>query len=130
MSRIIDLTGIIGAYATRLFVEEGHEVIRVEKANGDDLRLLPPFLADKKDLEHSAYHQFLNAGKKSLTLDLDSAAGRKLFIDLLGRSDVLVADQPLPIDEQLCFGANPKLIIAKIENDAPEICAMARSGLL
>ena len=129
MTRIIDLTGIIGAYATRLFVEEGHEVIRVEKANGDDLRLLPPFLADKRDLEHSAYHQFLNAGKKSLTLDLDSATGRKLFIDLLGRSDVLVAER-LPIDEQLCFDANPKLVVTKIENDAPEICAMARSGLL
>src|SRR5918994_2187346 len=130
MTRIIDLTGIVGSYATRLFVEEGHEVIRVEKAEGDDLRRMPPFLADKKDLEHSAYHQFLNAGKKSLTLDLNSASGRKLFIDLLGRSDVLVAEQPLPLDEQLCIEANPKLVITKIENDAPEICAMARSGLL
>ena len=130
MTRIIDLTGIIGSYATRLFVEEGQEVIRVEKANGDDLRRLPPFLGGKKDSEHSAYHQFLNAGKKSLTVDLDSATGRKLFLDLLGRSDVLVADQPLPIDEQLCLNANPKLVITKIENDAPEICAMARSGLL
>jgi crotonobetainyl-CoA:carnitine CoA-transferase CaiB-like acyl-CoA transferase len=130
MTRIIDLTGIVGSYATRLFVEEGHEVIRVEKAEGDDLRRMPPFLADKKDLEHSAYHQFLNAGKKSLTLDLNSASGRKLFIDLLGRSDVLVAEQPLPVDEQLCIEANPKLVITKVENDAPEICAMARSGLL
>jgi CoA:oxalate CoA-transferase len=130
MTRIIDLTGIIGAYATRLFVEEGHEVIRVEKANGDDLRLLPPFLAGKRDLEHSAYHQFLNAGKKSLTLDLDSVTGLKLFIDLLGGSDVLVADWPLPVDEQLCFESNPKLVLTKIANDAPEICAMARSGLL
>jgi crotonobetainyl-CoA:carnitine CoA-transferase CaiB-like acyl-CoA transferase len=130
MTRIIDLTGIIGSYATRLFVEGGHEVIRVEKAEGDDLRRTPPFLADKRDLEHSAYHQFLNAGKKSLFLDLDSAAGRKLFIDLLARSDVLVAERPLPVDEQLCFAANPKLIITKIDSDAPEICAMARSGLL
>jgi crotonobetainyl-CoA:carnitine CoA-transferase CaiB-like acyl-CoA transferase len=130
MMRVIDLTGIIGSYATRLFAEEGHEVIRVEKAGSDDLRRMPPFLTDKKDLEHSAYHQFLNAGKKSLTLDPDSASGRKLFMDLLGRSDVLVAEQPLPVHEQLCFEANPKLVVTKIENDSPEICAMARSGLL
>lgn len=130
MTRIIDLTGLIGSYATRLFAEEGHEVIRVEQASGDDLRRLPPFLADKTGLEHSAYHQFLNAGKKSLTLDLDSSTGRKLFIDLLSRSDGLVIERPLPFDEQLCFEANPRLVITKIENDAPEICAMARSGLL
>jgi len=129
-ARIIDLTGMIGSYASRLFAEEGHEVIRVEKEEGDDLRRVPPFLADKRDLEHSAYHQFLNAGKKSLILDLDSATGQRLFLDLLGRSDVLVADRPLAVDEQLCFEANPKLVLTKIENDAPEICAMARSGLL
>jgi CoA:oxalate CoA-transferase len=130
MTRIIDLTGIVGSYATRLFVEEGHEVIWVEETKGDDLRRLPPFLADKKDLERSAYHQFLNAGKKSLALDLNSPTSQKLFIDLLGRSDVLVAERPLPVDKQLCFEANPKLVVTKIENDSPEICAMARSGLL
>ena len=130
MSRIIDLTGIIGSYATRLFAEEGHEIIRVEKPEGDDLRRLPPFLGDKEDLEHGAYHQFLNAGKKSLALDLDSSTGEKRFFDLLGRTDVLVADHPLPVDEQLCFEANPKLVFTAIENDAPEICAMARSGLM
>ena len=130
MTRVIDLTGLIGSYATRLFAEQGHEVIRVEKAAGDDLRRMPPFLTDKGDLEHSAYHQFLNAGKKSLTLDPDSASGRKLFIDLLARSDALVAEQPLPVNEQLCFEANPKLVITRIETDGPEICAVARSGLL
>lgn len=130
MARIIDLTGTIGSYATRLFAEAGHEVVRIEKAEGDDLRRLPPFLAGKRDLEHSAYHQFLNAGKKSLILDLNSAAGRSLFLNLLGRSDVLVADRPLPVAEQLCFETNPKLVLTKIANDAPEICAVARSGLL
>ena len=72
MARIIDLAGLPGAYATRLFAEEGHEVIRIEDAAGDGLRRLPPFLGDRQDLEHGAYHQFLNAGKKSLTLNLDS----------------------------------------------------------
>lgn len=130
MARIIDLTGMIGSYATRLFAEEGHEVVRVEKPEGDDLRRLAPYLNGKEDLEHGAYHQFLNAGKKSLAIDLNSLPGQKLFLDLLSRSDVLVADHPLPLDEQLCIRANSKLVLTKIENDAPEICAMARSGLI
>ena len=32
MARVIDLAGLAGAYATRLFAEEGHEVIRIESA--------------------------------------------------------------------------------------------------
>jgi CoA:oxalate CoA-transferase len=130
MARIIDLTGMIGSYATRLFAEERHEVVRVEKPAGDELRRLAPFLGGKQDMEHGAYHQFLNAGKKSLAVDLNSLPNQKLFLDLLSRSDILVTDDPLPFNEQLCFRANPKLVLTKIENDAPEICAMARSGLM
>jgi crotonobetainyl-CoA:carnitine CoA-transferase CaiB-like acyl-CoA transferase len=81
-------------------------------------------------VEHGAYHLFLTAGKKSLAIDLNSLPNQKLFLDLLSRSDILVTDDRLPFSEQLCFRANPKLVLTKIENDAPEICAMARSGLM
>ena len=77
MARVVDLAGLAGAYATRLFAEQGHEVIRIERPEGDGLRRLPPFLGEKQDLEHGAYHQFLNAGKKSLALNLNSPRGRK-----------------------------------------------------
>ena len=130
MARVLELTGMVGAYATRLFAEEGHEIIRVESPGGDDLRRLPPFLDDKNDLEHGAYHHFVNAGKKSLAVDVTSPSGQRIFLDLLGKSDVLVADIPLPVGEQLCFEANRNLVLTKIANDAPEICAVARSGLM
>jgi crotonobetainyl-CoA:carnitine CoA-transferase CaiB-like acyl-CoA transferase len=128
--RVIDLTSIIGAYAARLFAEAGHEVIRVEAPAGDELRRLPPFLRDKQDLEHGAYHQYLNASKKSVTLDLDTPDDRQRFLELLHRADVLVANDPLPVDEQTCLGANPRLVLTKILDDAPELCAVARSGLM
>jgi crotonobetainyl-CoA:carnitine CoA-transferase CaiB-like acyl-CoA transferase len=96
MARIIDLAGLVGAYATRLFAEEGHEVVRIEDSAGDALRRLPPFLGDRQDLEHGAYHQFLNAGKKSLTLNLDSPPSQKIFLELLSQSDVLVSGDSLP----------------------------------
>ncbi len=130
MARIIDLTGLTGAYATRLFAEQGHEVIRIESPEGDGLRRLPPFLGDKQDLEHGAYHQFLNAGKKSLALNLDSPAGQKIFLELASQSDALVSDDSLPLEDRLLFEANPKLVITQIQNQEPEICAVARSGLM
>jgi crotonobetainyl-CoA:carnitine CoA-transferase CaiB-like acyl-CoA transferase len=130
MARLIDLGDLSGAYATRLFAEEGHEVIRIESPEGDGWRRLPPFLGDKQDLEHSAYHQFLNAGKKSLALNLDSPAAQKIFLELASQSDALVSDDSLPLEDRLLFEANPKLVVTKIQDQEPEICAVARSGLM
>ena len=128
--RVIDLTSLSGAYAARLFAEAGHEVVRVELPEGDEVRRLPPFLRGKQDLEHGAYHQFLNAGKKSVTLDLDEADDRRRFLDLLAQADVFIGNDSLPFDEETCLKANPKLVLTKIVDDAPELCAVARSGLM
>ena len=130
MARVLDLAGLAGAYATRLFAEQGHEVIRIERPEGDGLRRLPPFLGEKQDLEHGAYHQFLNAGKKSFALNLDSPAGERIFLELLSQSDVLVADDYLPLDDRFLFEANAKLVVTKIYDQEPELCAVARSGLM
>ena len=130
MLRIIDLTTLSGAYAARLFAEAGHEVIRIEAPKGDDLRRLPPFLRLCDDLEHGAFHQFLNAGKKSVALDLEAPEGRRTWKELLATADVLIANAPLPLDESDCLVVNPKLVLTKIVDDEPEICAVARSGLM
>ena len=130
MARVIDLAGLAGAYATRLFAEEGHEVIRIESPGGDSLRRLPPFLGEKQDVEHGAYHQFLNAGKKSLALNLDAPAGQKILLELLSQSDALVADDSLPLEDRFLFEANPKLLVTKIHDQKLELCAVALSGLM
>jgi CoA:oxalate CoA-transferase len=130
VARVVDLAGLAGAYATRLFAEQGHEVIRIESSGGDGLRRLPPFLGEKQDLEHGAYHQFLNAGKKSLALNLNSPTGERIFLELLSQSDALVADDSLPLEDRLLFQANPKLVVTKIHDQEPELCAVARSGLM
>src|SRR5215467_9920565 len=130
MSRINEIAGLSGAYATRLFAEQGHEVIRIENPAGDSLRRLPPFLTDKDDLEHGAYHQFLNAGKKSLSLDLNSPAALKIFVELAGQSDALVVDRSLPVESNFLLKANPRLVVIQIQDEQSEICAVARSGLM
>jgi CoA:oxalate CoA-transferase len=131
MARIIEITDLAGAYATRLLVEAGHEVIRIENPNGDGLRNLPPFFRAPAGIDSSCYHQFLNAGKKSLSLALDNAPGRELFLRLAKTADAVVADDLWPIDAGQLFQANPKLVYTKIvDGDEPEICALARSGLM
>ena len=130
MARIIDLTQLSAVYGTRLLVEAGHEVIRVESAQGDSVRRLGPFLGDRVDLEHGAYHQFCNAGKRSVTINLPSPGGKKIFLDLIKTADGLVASLPLPIDESVLRAVNPTLVLTKVEEGEPELCAVARSGLL
>jgi crotonobetainyl-CoA:carnitine CoA-transferase CaiB-like acyl-CoA transferase len=130
MCRVIDLTTLSGVYAARLFAEQGHEVIRVEPPEGDEVRRLGPVLGERNDLEHGAFHHFLNAGKKSVALDLQSPGNQDSFLELLSESDVLIANAPLPIDESTCLAANRRLVLTKIVDDAPELCAVARSGLM
>ncbi|MGZ9126014.1 MAG: CoA transferase, partial [Candidatus Binatia bacterium] len=130
MARIVEVTDLSGSYASRLLVESGHEVIRVEWHNRGSLRYREPLLGGGNNGESSAYHHFLNAGKKSLGLDLDSSAGREIFLRLVAQADVLIANTPLAIEDAALIAANTKLVYSKIEDEEPDICAMARSGLM
>ena len=130
MSLIIDLTAHSAAYATRLFAETGHRVVRVESPAGDSLRRTGPFLRNRPDLENGAYHQFLNAGKESLTINLKTSSGQKIFYDLLKKSAALIANLPLPLDQKALLDAQPNLVLTLVEDSEPELCAFARSGLL
>jgi crotonobetainyl-CoA:carnitine CoA-transferase CaiB-like acyl-CoA transferase len=130
MARIIDMSAHPAVYAARLLAETGNEVIRIESSQGDSLRRLGPYLGDKPDLEKGAYHQFFNAGKQSLKLNLEAPAARRVVLDLIGTADALIASSPLLLEESEILEANPRLVLIKVINDEPELCAVARSGLL
>jgi crotonobetainyl-CoA:carnitine CoA-transferase CaiB-like acyl-CoA transferase len=131
VGRVLDLSRQAGVYATRLLAEQGHEVIRVESYRGDAVRRQGPFLGDVPDLEDGAYHQFFNAGKRSFALDVMSAAGREAFVRLASTADTIVAGLPLPIPETELRAINPNVVLVLItEDERPELCAYARSGLL
>ena len=49
---------------------------------------------------------------------------------MLAEADILIANSPLPIADSACLAANPKLVLTKIVDDEPELCAVARSGLM
>jgi len=86
--RILDLSRVLaGPYCTMLLGDLGAEVIKVERpGTGDDTRAWgPPFAAGE-----SAYYLCANRNKKSITVNLKSAAGQEIIRRLAGLSDVLV----------------------------------------
>jgi crotonobetainyl-CoA:carnitine CoA-transferase CaiB-like acyl-CoA transferase len=130
MALIVDLTDLSAAYALRLLAEAGHRVVRVEAPGGDDVRRAGPFLQHPIDVEHSAYHHFLNAGKESVTLDVSSEDGGAALRALAGTADCVVIMRPFCRDAAWFFEANPRLALVEVDGLDNELCAYARSGLL
>jgi benzylsuccinate CoA-transferase BbsE subunit len=118
--RMLDLTDEKGAICGKMFADMGAEVIKVEPPQGCSTRKIPPFLDDEPDLEHSLHFLAYQAGKQSITLNLESADGRELLKELVKRSDFLVESFPLGYLDGLGLGydtlakLNPRLVHASI----------------
>jgi benzylsuccinate CoA-transferase BbsE subunit len=88
--RILDLTRELGSYAARLFADLGAEVIRIEPPEGRADRQAPPTLAGVDPAVGGVPYAFLNANKKSIVVDLKSAAGAEIFRDLVASAQVVI----------------------------------------
>jgi benzylsuccinate CoA-transferase BbsE subunit len=89
--RIIDLTQELGAYCTRLFADLGAEVIRIEPPQGRADRHKAPALPGVDPASFGGVpYTFLNVNKKSVTIDPQTPAGRKIVAELIGASQVVV----------------------------------------
>ena len=93
--KVLDLSRVLaGPWATQLLADFGADVLKVEKPDGgDDTRAWgPPYLRDAagKDSRESAYFLSTNRGKRSLAIDLASAAGQQTVAQLAAKADVLV----------------------------------------
>ena len=99
--RILDLTQYeAGTSSTQALAWLGADVVKVERPGvGDPGRRLNAQL--KAD---STYFITLNNSKRSITIDLKSARGRGLFLDLLPHYDVVVENFTLGTLERLGLG--------------------------
>ena len=108
-------TTIAGPHCTRLLADMGAEVIKIESPEGDMLRARPPLRNGA-----STYFGQLNAGKKSVVLDLKSAAARGALDALVANADILVENfrpgvmQRLKLDYATLCAAHPRLIYCSI----------------
>lgn len=93
--RVIDLTDELAAYASRLLVDLGAEVLRVEPPSGSSTRRSGPIVAREELPGVSMFDRWVNAGKRSVTLDADEPEGRALLERLLADAH-LVIESPAP----------------------------------
>jgi crotonobetainyl-CoA:carnitine CoA-transferase CaiB-like acyl-CoA transferase len=99
--KVIDLSqGVAGPYCAMLLAQHGANVIKVEPTgDGDWSRTL-----GKRYASHTAYSIPTNLGKRSIALDLKSAAGREILWRLIDRADVLLEGFRPGVLDRLGFG--------------------------
>lgn len=119
--RVLDLTNVLaGPFCCHQLAHMGADVIKVEvPGSGDLARQLggDPALNEKK-MGISFLAQ--NAGKRSIEINLKSAAGKALFRKLVKTADVVVENfrpgvmERLGVGFEVLKGDNPKLIYCAI----------------
>jgi crotonobetainyl-CoA:carnitine CoA-transferase CaiB-like acyl-CoA transferase len=84
--------GLSAAYCGRILAELGAEVVKIERpGSGDPLRHEGPFTSGAPYAGDSALFAYVNAGKRSVTLDPDRPTGAALLERILEQSDLLIA---------------------------------------
>jgi CoA:oxalate CoA-transferase len=118
--RVVDLTQVVsGAVATMLLADFGAEVIKVEPLGGEPYRN-SGYAITRGDAATNLNILRFSRGKKSVALDLSSAAGRAVLGRLIARSDILVENfRPgvlarLGFDREALEAANPDLIYTTV----------------
>jgi len=112
--RVLDLTRDLGGYCTKLLADLGADVIKIEPPSGDPARNVPPFYHDEAGLERSLYFFNLNINKRSVTLDLETPAGRAAFEKLVPTADIIVESFPPGYLDSLGLGYDG---LAKLRGD-------------
>jgi CoA:oxalate CoA-transferase len=112
---------VSGPYCGKLLSNQGAQVIKIEKPGlGDKARSWGPFPENLPHPEKSGLFLFLNTNKSGITLNTETAAGRKIFKELVKWADVLIEDHA--VKEMQGWGLsyndiktiNPSLIVTSI----------------
>jgi crotonobetainyl-CoA:carnitine CoA-transferase CaiB-like acyl-CoA transferase len=121
--RIVDLTAFwAGPAATHLLAAFGADVVKVESIQRPDgIRYSGGMRTDVDDWwEYGWVFHAMNTNKRSVTLDLGSDEGRRLFTELAADADVVIENFSPRVMEQFGLTAdvllkvNPKLVVARM----------------
>ena len=122
--KVLDMTHhVAGPYATRLMATQGADVIKVERPDGGDpARRVGPFPDGSPHPDRGALFLYLNSSKKSVTLNLKTAAARKILRKLVDWADVLVENHRPGVMASFGLGyqalaeLKPALVVTSISN--------------
>jgi len=139
--KVLELGSYITApFCGMLLADLGADVVKIENPNGGD-----PFRSFNGGL-YSAHYVAFNKNKRSVTLDLQTEAGRRTLLGLIERADVLIDNLRPGVIDRLGLGwtvlheRNPRLIHCSItgfgtigpyrDRPAYDTVATSLSGLL
>lgn len=115
--RIVEIATIIAAPLGASFLADmGAEIIKVEQIGGDPYRGLARGIGSAR----------VNAGKRSISIDLKSEAGRKIARQLIEDADVLIHNYRTGVPERLGFGYeqiteyNPDIVYLQSNGYGPD----------
>ena len=150
---VLDLTrALAGPYATLLLAGLGAKVIKIEEPVGGDLaRENSPYLGRDGIMVERAHEDDISLshltrarGKYGVSLNLKHPDGKKLFMDLVAKADIVVenftagtADR-LGVGYEACAQINPRIVFASLSgfgaNDrsgkAMDVIIQALSGAM
>jgi len=119
--RVLDLTNVIaGPMCSYLLAMLGAEVVKVEVPRRGDLSRRMGVVDELVARGMGDSFCAMNAGKKSIALNLKSEAGRRIFLDLAGTADVVLENFRPGVMARLGLGwdvlkaANPGLVYCAI----------------
>jgi crotonobetainyl-CoA:carnitine CoA-transferase CaiB-like acyl-CoA transferase len=112
--RVLDLSRLVAGNITHVLADLGAEVIKVEKpGRGDDLR-------NWKTRDTSVWWQVYGRNKKSLCLDLQTDAGKRILLRLVESAHVMVENyrpgtlEKMGLGPDVLLARNPSLVVARI----------------
>ena len=115
--KVLDLTThLSGPYCAMVLADHGADVVKVERPEGgDDMRRTPPFVGGE-----SAPFMLWNRNKRSVALNLKSAADLATFRSMAAIADVMIENFRPGTAERLGIGydalaaSNPRLVYCSI----------------
>lgn len=118
---VLDLTRVVaGPYCTMMLADLGATVIKIENPQDPDyVRTFPPMVEQGEERLSGFFAQY-NRHKLGVTLDLKSAQGRELFLDMVRKAHVVVENFRPGTMRKLGLGfdelqrVNPRLIYTGI----------------
>jgi crotonobetainyl-CoA:carnitine CoA-transferase CaiB-like acyl-CoA transferase len=119
-TRVLDLTGEPGFLGGKLLGDLGADVVKIEPPRGDPARGRPPFWGGAADPDRSLLWLALNTSKRGLTLDVEAARGRELFLALVARADVVLETEApgrmaaRGLGWDVLRARNPRLVLASL----------------
>ena len=114
--RVIDLSRFVaGPFCCQILGDNGADVVKVEKPDGEPARQMPPFAQ-----EESLYFIAYNGSKRGITVNLRSAEGLALLRRLIAKADIVVENfragtmEKMGIGYEAMAAENPGLILVSI----------------